>query len=340
MILKFFLIIGFALLATFTISANAEKFDFEFIDSKNYPISYKLTNATLVNIIQNPPEEFVFEVNGTNGEISVSLPKTMPRDTVIITDFPATVLLNGVEFYNVIESDCFYDHVYPVEGYTKLQFIFAYAPEGFLLEYEELPIYCNKMIIMKSDTGMQIKDTTLIFDDDNEYTILNGKQFLTKTLDSSINHLAQEEPGFSIEFQEIIFTFVSQEPPPPGYGALGQPKTVRMSFEDVTFFDERIMSLAMERHDKEYSRGYDVVFGEFKDEDVGVLTSVTDESDFTKLLVFTNNISPYAQLDLGIEPDSISCKVWLDLIQRSDGSPACVKPETKQKLIERGWAVS
>lgn len=34
----------------------------------------------------------------------------------------------------------------------------------------------------------------------------------------------------------------------------------------------------------------------------------------------------------------IHCNNGLILLQRYDGTPACVNPETKQKLIERGWA--
>jgi len=55
----------------------------------------------------------------------------------------------------------------------------------------------------------------------------------------------------------------------------------------------------------------------------------------------TKPISPRAQIKSGIAPDEISCKTGLELILKSsDGSPACVKPSTIQKLIERGWANS
>ncbi len=50
-------------------------------------------------------------------------------------------------------------------------------------------------------------------------------------------------------------------------------------------------------------------------------------------------LSPIKQLKSGILPLDIECKKGLNLIFKiSDGSPACVKPETKEKLIERGWA--
>lgn len=53
------------------------------------------------------------------------------------------------------------------------------------------------------------------------------------------------------------------------------------------------------------------------------------------------NDSPLKQLKSGISIDEIQCKEGLELILKaSDGSPTCVSPETKQLLIERGWAKS
>jgi hypothetical protein len=49
--------------------------------------------------------------------------------------------------------------------------------------------------------------------------------------------------------------------------------------------------------------------------------------------------SPLQQFKSGIQVDEIQCKENLQLmIKASDGSPACIKPETKAKLVERGWA--
>ncbi|MCH7561250.1 MAG: hypothetical protein IIC67_07805 [Thaumarchaeota archaeon] len=49
------------------------------------------------------------------------------------------------------------------------------------------------------------------------------------------------------------------------------------------------------------------------------------------------NIAPLKQFKSGIAIDEIQCKESLILVTKHDGSPACVKPETKIKLIERGW---
>lgn len=50
-------------------------------------------------------------------------------------------------------------------------------------------------------------------------------------------------------------------------------------------------------------------------------------------------LSPLKQSKNGIKSDLIDCKPTLVLIiKNSDGSPACVKPDTKLRLFERGWA--
>jgi len=50
----------------------------------------------------------------------------------------------------------------------------------------------------------------------------------------------------------------------------------------------------------------------------------------------TSILPPLKQVKLGIE---ISCKPEIVLITKYDGSPACVKPESREKLIERGWTL-
>jgi len=48
--------------------------------------------------------------------------------------------------------------------------------------------------------------------------------------------------------------------------------------------------------------------------------------------------SPKQQIADGVLPKDVICKEGLELIFKStDGTPACVKPETAKKLIERGW---
>ncbi len=52
-------------------------------------------------------------------------------------------------------------------------------------------------------------------------------------------------------------------------------------------------------------------------------------------------LPPLKQSKNGVKSDRVDCKPTLVLIiKNSDGSPACVKPETKARLFERGWAAN
>jgi hypothetical protein len=52
------------------------------------------------------------------------------------------------------------------------------------------------------------------------------------------------------------------------------------------------------------------------------------------------NMSPLGQFKSGISASKIQCPSELELvIKSSDGTPACLKPSTAQKLAGRGWAI-
>jgi carboxymethylenebutenolidase len=54
----------------------------------------------------------------------------------------------------------------------------------------------------------------------------------------------------------------------------------------------------------------------------------------------THILSPIQQMKMHVPINQISCADNLQIVmKKSDGSPACVKPEDVSALIERGWAV-
>lgn len=73
-------------------------------------------------------------------------------------------------------------------------------------------------------------------------------------------------------------------------------------------------------------------------------TEVIQPDEYTATLKITKYeelqeeiiLPPLKQVKLGQEP---SCKENLVLITKYNGAPACVKPETREKLIERGWTL-
>jgi plastocyanin len=51
--------------------------------------------------------------------------------------------------------------------------------------------------------------------------------------------------------------------------------------------------------------------------------------------------SPLKQKKSGVPPEDVECRSGLELVLKAtDGSPACIKSETKVKLVKRGWASS
>jgi len=51
-------------------------------------------------------------------------------------------------------------------------------------------------------------------------------------------------------------------------------------------------------------------------------------------------MTPLAQAKSGIPIEKIVCKEGLELVmKKTDGKPACLKPSSAAKLIERGWAI-
>lgn len=65
----------------------------------------------------------------------------------------------------------------------------------------------------------------------------------------------------------------------------------------------------------------------------------TGEIVKTTLFTIITNPSPLIQVDRGISANSVLCNDGLELIFKStNDSPACVKPTSIEKLIQRGWA--
>jgi len=54
----------------------------------------------------------------------------------------------------------------------------------------------------------------------------------------------------------------------------------------------------------------------------------------------TKLFSPHYQTKYGLTPENVLCNYKLELVIKNDGSAACVKPDSKLKLIEYGWAKS
>src|SRR5439155_6939792 len=67
---------------------------------------------------------------------------------------------------------------------------------------------------------------------------------------------------------------------------------------------------------------------------------IPSNSDLPESLIAQSDSSPLKQFQVGIPLPNIFCKSGLVLVFKlSDSSPACMKPDTAQKLFEREWGV-
>jgi len=122
-----------------------------------------------------------------------------------------------------------------------------------------------------------------------------------------------------------------------------QPYDTKLVYEakldsDVTFVQVQVEglssspSLAQKSFDLRECEGSVVVYSE---PEIPILPVIEQSPLIASLL---EKISPRNQIALGIAPDSVICREGLELIfKASNGSPACVTPETFGKLVQRGW---
>ena len=103
----------------------------------------------------------------------------------------------------------------------------------------------------------------------------------------------------------------------------------------TTFFAATVllsMSYAYSNNNESYA-----VSANYKNVTITSLTSPPD----SKSVIPIDMLSPKKQIEQGIPPLGIVCKLGFQLILKlSDISPACVKPSSIDKLVERGWAQS
>ena len=63
----------------------------------------------------------------------------------------------------------------------------------------------------------------------------------------------------------------------------------------------------------------------------------SEQQKLIDLLTMQDVVSPYQQLRMGILPENVMCKVPLELHVKDETKPLCLKPETYEKLVQRGY---
>ena len=102
-------------------------------------------------------------------------------------------------------------------------------------------------------------------------------------------------------------------------------------------YDITILDLIESNNDAQVCEAIGCLFGTYH-----LLVPENDDKKFQntdfRYMVF-KSIPPKKQQGIEIIHGKIFCKQELELIFKYDNSPACVKPSTAQKLLERGWTM-
>ncbi|RJQ27979.1 PEFG-CTERM sorting domain-containing protein [Candidatus Parcubacteria bacterium] len=77
----------------------------------------------------------------------------------------------------------------------------------------------------------------------------------------------------------------------------------------------------------------DAILEKLEEADALVLGSMEPEEEREY-----DGMTPLKQVESGVEPEDVTCVSGMELlIKNSNGSPACVKPETAERLTQLGW---
>lgn len=160
-------------------------------------------------------------------------------------------------------------------------------------------------------------------DDTHEFLILDSFQTQIENINGVWYYVS--EPLMSnlsvdkIVFHDVSFTLPYRNDPP------------RYTYSDVEFSDGIKETLSVLFDEPSFT------------EHVSPQAGFVGKTNGYSFLVSADlkELSPLKQFKSRIAIDQIQCKEGFAVaIKKSNGNPACVKPETKTKLIERGWATA
>ncbi|QLH06491.1 hypothetical protein C5F50_04955 [Nitrosopumilus ureiphilus] len=303
-----------------------------------YIIDYDIDGYLRNAVVDFGSNTVIFEIKDS-GVLTVEIPKThfLPNDY-----FP-TLLINRVnedpkEFLTK-DEECFKEYEFSVNQNTMIELIMDKSSDDLSIMNKNILANCQNKINNEITSTF---DFNMIFVDGLEYTIIDGKQYLSKTIRSSLSNLTHDETVF--ELSGIKFHFYDKREDRivyPGMGIMGMRTPVLFEFPDDV---AETMSIKTVRTPQDVIDKQFTVMETFSREgwpEIGIITGLTPSHQITKLLVFEKNISPYEQLQYGVEPWQVQCDDDLHLLLKPQEfeTPVCVSEQTSDRLSDRGWSV-
>jgi len=197
----------------------------------------------------------------------------------------------------------------------------------------------QELYVILDNTENQLSDAKNFVLAGNEFKANNSisevQEELTEfisILESEPNQLSDDKAGDLIDFTEkIIEDSKKRDLQVLTIDSEGSTHEVIATLQEISF---KSLEENRELFSKLESMGVEisVEVGEIDGNTLSIFDSDLQRTDVIVL-------SPKKQVEFGVEEKDVTCKEGLQLILKlSDGSPACVKPKTAEKLIERGWA--
>ena len=170
------------------------------------------------------------------------------------------------------------------------------------------------------------------FDVDLDYTISSGK-VLEMCGDSDLPQVfmtveSDVDSTLTVEIPRTMVYFVNQDCESQDLLVLINDTEVNYDVKNTSL--SRIVTL-------NFPAGYNAI------EFLGSYTLGDDVHKYCGVIYGYDSqyLSPKKQTDKGRSPENVRCNDGLELVfKKTDGSPACVTPETIEKLIQRNWAIS
>ena len=164
----------------------------------------------------------------------------------------------------------------------------------------------------------------IIFTIDSAFAATDFSEMTDEELNDKLEELLSSDSEFEMTMQDVMENLKAGEMDITEFEAIGEEL-----YHESTLLLGEIQGIIEELK----TRGYEFEAGVSTTEGLKPMITISKPT-------LTNDVtSPRMQVKQGIAPSDIICNYGLELVfKNSDNSPACVKPSTAEKLIERGWA--
>jgi len=166
----------------------------------------------------------------------------------------------------------------------------------------------------------------IIFTTGSAFAATNFSEMTDKELIDRLEELLSSDSEYELKGQDFMDKFKA--------GQMDKAEIEAFSeefYQESTQLFSDIQGIAEELR----TRGYEVEAGVSTTDGLKPMITITKPT-------LTNDVkSPRMQVKQGIATSDVICNDGLELVfKNSDNSPACVKPTTAEKLIQRGWISS